>query len=405
MQTFDDEVLVLRRRAILTVAAGLPAAFGAVLAAAAKPSATGLGVALAWLGLGFALYVWSRGLGAAERAAHAYADARGLFLNGALALASEQIRGGWVEPRRPGAPPVVRVEAWRGRSYGLVVRDLEQGRQLLRVLGVDPTRASGHYWTLARPLSEPRAFARAATLVALVLALGVVAGQMAAAALALAVVTLLVVYVGASAPTRVTVGADGVLLRWLGTLRFVPWACVTSIEAFDGIIVLALEGGAWLSLRSPGDHERYQPERAAMVERMRVAWRAHASARPDEETARLVRRAGGRTQEWVRAMRGIVRAEEGYRTGSMPLERLWRVVEDSRADRAARTGAALALAPTLDESGRQRLRAAAFSCAEPRLRIALTTAATDAGARGREDDLAATLDALEAEGDDSALAQ
>jgi hypothetical protein len=404
MQTFDDEVLLLRRRAIVVVAAALPALVGAAFAALGRPSAVGLGMAIGWLGLGFALYVWARGIGAAERVARARADTHGLFLNGVLALAPQEIRGGWVEPR-PSGLPVVHVTARAGRSCALAVRDLEQARLLLRALGVDATRASGHYWTLARPLSEPRAFARAATLVALVLALGVVAGQMAAAALALAVVTLLVVYVGATAPTQVTVGADGVLLRWLGTLRFVPWASVTSIETFDGVVVLALEGGAWLTLRTPADHERYQPERAAMIERMRVAWRAHVTARPDEETARLVRREGGRTQEWVRAMRSLVRSEEGYRTGSMPPERLWRVVEDPRADRAARTGAALALAPALDEPGRDRLRAAASSCAEPRLRVALSTAATDAGARGRDEDLAATLDALESEGDDSAMAR
>jgi hypothetical protein len=138
---------------------------------------------------------------------------------------------------------------------------------------------------------------------------------------------------------------------------------------------------------------------------MRVAWRAHVTSRPDEEAARLVRRSGGRTQEWVRAMRSMVRSEQGYRTGSIPPERLWRIVEDPRADRAARTGAALALAPTLDGQGRERLRVVASSCAEPRLRVALSTAATEAGARGREEDLAATLDALESEGDDSAVAQ
>jgi hypothetical protein len=404
MQTFEDEVLIVRRRALVLAVSALPALSGVLFAVLGRPAATGLGLAVAWLGLGFALYVWGRGIGASERPARVRADATGLFVNGVLALAPAQIRGGWLQPRADG-PPVVHVAAFRRRSFALAVRDLEEGRLLLRALGVDPARASAHYFTLARPLGEPRAFARAATLVALVLALGVVAGQVAAAALALAVVTLLVVFVGGTAPTHVIVGADGILVRWLGTLRFVPWTSVISVETFDGVVVLALEGGGWLTLRTPADHERYQPERAAMVERMRVAWRAQVLARPDEETARLVRRSGGRTQEWVRAMRSMIRVEHGYRTGAVPPERLWRVVEDPCADRVARTGAALALAPGLDESGRERLHAAAASCAEPRLRIALSTAATEAGARGREDDLAATLDALECEGDDSAVAQ
>lgn len=415
--TFDDgppalpgrglhlDVLVARRRPLVVAASALPALSGVAIAVLGRASALGLGVAVAWLGLGLLAYVWTRGIGASERAAHVRADATGLFVDGRRALAPEQIRGGWVQPRA-GGPPMVHVSGRRrGRSLALSVRDLEEARLLVRALGVDPARASAHYLTLARPLGEPRAFARAATLVALVLAFGVVAGQIAAAALALAVVTLLVVFVGATVPTHVTVGADGVLLRWLGTLRFIPWATVLSIEAFDGVVVLAIEGGSWLTLRTPADHERYQPERAAMIERMRVAWRAHVLGRPDEETARLLRRAGGRTQEWVRAMRAMIRGEGGYRAGSVPPERLWRVVEDPRADRVARTGAALALAPSLDEEGRERLRAASSSCAEPRLRVVLSTAATDAGARGREDDLAATLDALEGEGDDSAVAQ
>jgi hypothetical protein len=128
--------------------------------------------------------------------------------------------------------------------------------------------------------------------------------------------------------------------------------------------------------------------------------------RPDEEAARLLHRAGGRTQEWVRAMRAIVApSQHGYRTGAVPPERLWRVVEDPRADRIARMGAALALSPSLDFEGRERMREAAASCAEPRIRVALTTAASDAGARGKDEDLAAILDALESEADDGALAQ
>jgi hypothetical protein len=403
MPTFQDDVLLVRRRPLVIATAAAPGLVGFLFAAAGHPSSLGLGLALMWLGLGFALYVWARGIGARERPARLRADAAGLHLDRRSVIAHERIRSGWVEPR-PLASPIVHLRIrWLG-SVGVVVRDLEQARALVRALGVDPGRASAEYWTLARPLGEPRSFARAATLLAVVMAFGVVAGQVAPVALALAVVTLLVVFVGAAVPTRITIGADGLLLRWLGTLRFVPWASVTSVEAFDGVVVVAIDGGSWLTLRTPADHERYQPERAAMMERMRVAWRARVHARPDEETARLLRRAGGRTQEWLREVRAIARSEEGYRAAAMPQERLWRVLEDPGADRLARTGAALALAPSLDDEGRGRLLEAAAACAEPRLRVALTTAASDAGARGREDDLAATLDALESEGDDSAVA-
>jgi hypothetical protein len=398
METFDDDVLIVRRSGLVLAAAAAPAALGVALACMRQPTAVALGSAVAWLGTGVLLYAWTRNPGAPERPSRAHADARGLWLDGALRLEASRIRGGWVQPRRL-APPLVHVCAHGARDVELVVRDVERGRALLRALEVDPTRASAHYWVLARPLGEPRSFARAATLIALVLAFGVVAGQTVPAALALAVVASFVVFAGVAWPMHVTVGADGVHLRWLGTGRFVAWSSIAAIEVYDGGVVLALEGGQWLTLRVPADHERHHPERDAMVERMRVAWRAHVSACADDTSARLVRPSGGHTREWVRAMRAMVHAERGYRVAAVPPERLWRIVEDPRADRAARTGAALALAPSLDEAGRGRLRAAASACAEPRLRIALSTAASDTGAHASDDELAAALDAIEAEGE------
>jgi hypothetical protein len=97
-------------------------------------------------------------------------------------------------------------------------------------------------------------------------------------------------------------------------------------------------------------------------------------------------------------MRALIRPVEGFRTASVPVERLWQVVLDPRADREARTGAALALAPTLPDEDRARLRAVADGCAEPRLRIALVTAAIEA--RAPDETLAEALDALESEGVD-----
>jgi hypothetical protein len=95
-------------------------------------------------------------------------------------------------------------------------------------------------------------------------------------------------------------------------------------------------------------------------------------------------------------MRRLLCPENGYRHAAMPPERLWRVVEDPSADGTVRTGAALALAPSLDDAGRERLRAAADASVEPRVRVALATAATSAGASVPDEDLAAALDAIDA---------
>jgi hypothetical protein len=399
MDTFDEEVLVRTRSGLVLSGAALPLGFGAALVSMSERSAVGLGALLIWLGMGAVLYVWARNPCPMERIARAAADRRGLLVDGQLLLESARIRGGWLETRA-GGPPVVHVrgrKGWRLRRIDLVVRDVERGRALLRALEIDPTHVAAQYWVLARPLGEARTFARAATLLGLVLAIGIVVGQRAPAALALSVMALVVAFLGACVPMQVVVGADGVLLRWLGGNRFVAWASIESIEDYDGGVILALEGGRWITLALPAEHERHQPERDAMLERMRVAWRAHGRRPIDEPAASMVRRAGGHTREWVRALRGVFGPERGYRSAEVPQERLWRVVEDPSTDRTARTGAALALAPTLDDAGRERMQCAAASCAEPKLRLALRAAASEAGARSPDDELAATLDAFEAD--------
>lgn len=281
---------------------------------------------------------------------------------------------------------------------------------MLRAVGIDASRVSAHYWALARPLGEPRSFAHATGILGLSIALGLLVGPSVPPIFSVALVSLVVLIAGVVVPTRVIVGGDGVLLRWLGTVKFVPWSRVTDVEPFDGGVMLALDGrrdastrdastkreDEWLTLRMPAEHERYHPERDAMVERMVAALRAHGPAR-EEALARVLDRSGGRTRDWVKAMRGLVRPAGGFRAAVVPAERLWQVVENPRADRTSRTGAAIALAPTLQGQERLRLRAAAAGCAEPRLRLALRTAADEATAP--DEALAEALDALETEGD------
>lgn len=73
-------------------------------------------------------------------------------------------------------------------------------------------------------------------------------------------------------------------------------------------------------------------------------------------------------------MRELVDAG-GYRETAWVPERLWRIVEDPDKDPAVRAGAAAALGPGLDPSGRERLRVAAHVSASPPLRVALEAAA------------------------------
>jgi hypothetical protein len=398
VDAFDEEAFLVRPRRQILGAAATVVILGATVAGSVGFVALGLWVA--WVGLGGLAYGWARSPGSAPEAARVRADGAGLWIDGVLALPASRILGGWVQPR-PLASPIVHVRAAGGRHVRIVVRDVEQGRALLRTLALDASRVSAHYWAMARPLGEPRAFGHAGALLGLTLATGLVVGPSVPPVFAVALVALIVLFAGLVLPTRVVVGGDGVLLRWLGTVRFVPWSSVTGIEPFDGGVMLALGAAPgdeeWLTLRMPEEHQRYHPERDAMVERMVAAWRAHPVATRPEAVSRLLGRDGGRTREWVRAMRALVRPAQGFRAASVPVERLWRVVEDPRADRETRTGAAIALAPTLHDADQARLRAVAAGCAEPRLRIALATAAVEAGAP--DEVVAEALDALEAEGE------
>jgi hypothetical protein len=401
MGTFEDEVVLQQRCRLALAGAALPLALGATLACLPGGSSTlALGIALGWLGLGTLLYVVARNPAPHERLARVYACSAGLLLPGRF-LPSERILGGWVEPRA-NAAPVVHVRAAGGGHVTLVVRDVDRGRALLAALGVDASRVAATFWTLARPIGEPRTFARVGALVVIALTLGMLAGRDSPAASALAVVALLIALLGLVVPTRVSIGADGVHLRWLGTSRFVAWSTVLAVEPFDGGVVLALEGGRWLTLRTPQEHDRHDPECLAMIERLRAAWRANVQARAEPLPTDVVRRTGGRstrTRDWVRAMRAITQEQPSYRTSAVPPEGLWRIVESPHADGDARTGAAIALAPSLDAVGRKRLREAAASCAEPRLRVALTTASMPTGAAS-EEELAAALDAIDGEVED-----
>jgi hypothetical protein len=66
-----------------------------------------------------------------------------------------------------------------------------------------------------------------------------------------------------------------------------------------------------------------------------------------------------------------------YRRPAMAREQLWELIEGPLADAAARTVAARALAPQLDDHERARLRVAAQSSADPRVRVVLLDLARD----------------------------
>jgi hypothetical protein len=401
MHPFDDDVLVLQPNRLVLAAASAPVAIGAALAiaglAVGESAFVGSGLAFAWVGAATLFYAWDRHLGRVTRTARARADAQGLSLDGAPALAASKVRAAWVQPDAHEGLPSVRFRTRPWGQFEVVLRDATAARSLLHALGQDCPPAPVRFWTSARPLAEPHTYGRLACLLGIFVALGLLAGQAAPLALVLAVAALLALCAGVVFPTRLTVGADGVLMQWLGTERFVAWADIAAVEAFDGGVVLVLSRERWITLRTPAARDARHPAGEAMIERMQTAWRAdrRAAAWRDEVAARLLRREGSHTHEWVRAMRTFAGGDDpGYRTAAVLPERLWRVVEDPGAEPNARIGAAVALSASLDEASRERLLAASEACAQPRVRIALATAAAGSGC-SPDEDLASALDAID----------
>ena len=175
--------------------------------------------------------------------------------------------------------------------------------------------------------------------------------------------------------TTLDVGTDGLLMRWLGRRRFIPYDSIRSVERGGSSLRVVLESGKTVTLELGAVARRARLdenfERDALQARLEQALAAHRCSTRRELPVRLAR--GARSvAEWRKELE-MLRDDGGYRQTAMRDEDLWRVVEDVSAPEEVRAAAALAVRPT-GEAG-PRLRVAAETVASPRLRVALETAA------------------------------
>ena len=204
------------------------------------------------------------------------------------------------------------------------------------------------------------------------------------------------------ARTHVEIGADGILTRWFGKERFFPFSQIEWVNPFKskqlnkrylGVELVLRDGEA---VRLLVGQERWADEDQAMVvERIREAIEAYSSGMAGAD-ASILGRNGRAPKDWIMSLRAIgAGANADMRTSPIPLERLWRIVEDASASAVARASAAIALAPQVPPSERRRIRIAAQATASPKLRIALDHA-TDSEIS--DEALAESLADLDAEG-------
>jgi hypothetical protein len=282
----------------------------------------------------------------------------------------------------------------RGPDIELGFPNLDQASRFLSSLGFEVDQTVATFRTMS-PLQSSYASVMGTTV-------GAVFGSMLAAVLG-ALVTPPGAFVGGAvgisliallfAPGRLEVGADGVLVRWLNTRRFISHGDIADVELGQFgmnrstrlLVTLHLTSGEKVVIPTSilaWDDGKTQSIRARILAAREVYRRGGAS-----ERAMLLR--GERSHaEWIADLRA--REVVGLRTAAVPSDQLWRVVEDSAAEPLERAAAAIALGKDLSDPERERLRHVAKAAAAPKLRVVLEKAC-----EVEDDELAEELSHLE----------
>jgi hypothetical protein len=315
------------------------------------------------------------------------ADARGVSQGGRLVLARADLRAGFVVPRA-GEPPRVQLERRLAPPLEIAVKDAAEGRRLLRALGLDASQTTASFRLPSRAITETKtSFALALLLPAAAGVSAVIGRAMGSGSMPLAaIVGLLGFTLLALWPTRVVVGADGVLVTWLGRARFIPYDEVEDVAVHQAEVFafgfrrwsgvrIHLRSGELVELAVTSQVALEGPRTRMLAERIREGLEGYRHGDPVADAA-LLARADLPVAEWLRALRALgAGARADHRTAPMVPERLWRLVEDPSAPAAARAGAAVVLAASDDAEAPARLRVAAAAIAAPKVRVAIEAAA------------------------------
>jgi hypothetical protein len=330
-------------------------------------------------------------------------DGAGLLFAGKLLASRAELRQGFVVPApMDGGGALVHLER-RGLRPALFVRvaDEAEGQALLQALGFDAASTAAEMW-IGAGVDAMSEIAQVALMLLPTLAL---VGALYGAMQVLPVMHCLFAFMtlqtgviwGLRLPMHVRIGTDGVMRRWLGRERFVPFAEVTRVEAYTVLVAsrhlrgvrLHLRGGRTVRLPT-GQGDVGDAEAARRATRIELARNARLAGHVQSAHDSLAR--GERTtRDWVRALRAMGEGAVGLRTAAVPIEVLLRVVEDTTAGPLARASAAVAALAGNDRDAVMRVRVAAGTTASPKLRVALERTTS-----GDEEAVAEALEELEA---------
>ncbi len=323
---------------------------------------------------------------------------------------------------RAGGGALLRLHTRRGwhRSmpWTLALAREEDGYAIVRALSLDASRSVASYQVGSRLMMHRRARNLGLALFAacVALAFGALSVDGAVSVLpsfimgpSMIIGTMLSMLAFSLAllwPSRILVGPDGVVIRWLGTSRRIPLGALESVWQEPGRLRLSLRSGEIIELAYPGKAPsaeqvaawQQQGVTSGVAELDRAGQRIDealaAHQRGQENAPELSLERGTRgTREWLKQLSAIgqgTQAEKaGYRRQVVEPDKLWSLVENPAMKPTARVGAAVALSRTLDEAGRSRLRIAAEASALPGVKEAL-----GALSRGRVNEEESALAAL-----------
>lgn len=314
-------------------------------------------------------------------------DLEGVRLHGQLVVRRDELKQGFVIPRE-GRFFVRLVKKGLAPSVQLDVKDVAEGRAILRSLGLDASQTVAEISGLSQvftwsSLKQMLLFMSPVLLTFVGVFGGILAAGPKGAASGvigmIASMALLMAFVAAR--TKIQVGADGILTRWLGKERYFPFSQIELVNPYEGRQLNKTYLGVELLLRSGeivrllvGQKRWAEEEAGLLVERIREAVDAYTSGMAGDD-ASILGRNGRAPKDWVTSLRALgAGANADMRTSPIPLERLWRIVEDASASAVARASAAIALAPQVPPAERRRIHVAAESTASPKLRVALEAA-------------------------------
>lgn len=275
--------------------------------------------------------------------------------------------------------------ALRGRlNEHVLVKDDETAHAVLKKLGFDPSQTTASY-RIASMIASRYRYAPFLFFPVAMLAAFVSAGLHTHGPTLVPFVFLLMLPMFLT-PTKLVVGVDGLLLRWLWVREFIPTKDIVYVRRYDDGYGRNRRRGVELAL--PGRMLKlpmYSDEQIATIEtRIRDVVRlAHSSTHVDEG-ALVLSRGELEWREWIARLKALGAGETAtLRSAAIPPEQLWRVAEDPAQPALARAAAAVAVGTT----DRLRLAEVAKTTAAPKLRIALERAAEGASDEEMEEAL------------------